>query len=71
MTPKAIEARRAYQREWRRKNKEHIAEYQRAWRMKNPDKWAACQNTYWERKAEKAEAVLREGKAIATGSEGE
>lgn len=40
MTDKAKEARRAYKREWNRKN---------------PDKVRAAQERYWRRKAEKEE----------------
>lgn len=38
MTKEAIEARRAYKREWNRKNKDRVKEHQRR---------------YWERKARK------------------
>jgi len=44
MTEKAKEARRAYQREWARKN---------------PDKVKAQQARYWEKKAEQAEAKMQ------------
>lgn len=44
MTEKAKEARRAYQREWARKN---------------PDKVKAQQERYWTRKAEQAEAKIK------------
>ncbi len=40
MDKKAIEARRAYKREWARKN---------------PDKVKAAQERYWNKRAEKAE----------------
>lgn len=44
MDKKAIEARRAYKREWARKN---------------PDKVKAAQERYWNKKAEEAEQAQR------------
>ena len=44
---KASELRRRYQREWRRKNKEKVAEYNR---------------NYWMKKAEELEGVKHDAK---------
>lgn len=72
MDEKALEARRQYQREWQRQNREKVKEYQRKWRQNNPDKvrdshreWQQqnkdkvknYQETYWTRKAIAAEAA--------------
>lgn len=51
LSEQAKEARRAYQREWRAKNKEHVRAYHKEWREKNPEKWEQAQANYWERKA--------------------
>ncbi len=65
----ALEARRAYQRENQRKNRERLKEYkrnyQREWQRANPDKVRENQRRYWERKARKAAAA---GAAIITES---
>lgn len=54
MTEEAKEARRAYKREWSRKNRDKIREYHKRWRRNNPDKVQAAQERYWERKAASA-----------------
>lgn len=51
---KAVAARRAYQREWARKN---------------PDKIRAAQERYWANKAAKAEQAEAEAKAAAEAQE--
>ncbi len=51
MTEAAKEARRAYQRQWRKENKTAIREYQRLWRNANPDRVKQYQAEYWERKS--------------------
>lgn len=50
MTDKAKEARRAYKREWNRRN---------------PDKVKAAQERYWNKKAEAAEAAKRDAESLA------
>ena len=50
-----IEARRAYHREYRKKNGDRIRERERKWRRDNPDRVKAIQRRFWEkRKHEKA-----------------
>ena len=57
MTDKAKEARRAYQKEYKRKNAEKINAYNRAWRKANPEKTRQYNQNYWSKKAaENAEA---------------
>lgn len=55
MTEAAKEARRAYAREYRKKNRERINEKHRQWQVNNPDKVKAAVSRYWERKASKEE----------------
>ena len=50
MTDEAKEARRAYQRQWRKDNRTAIREYQRNWRSENTDKVREYQERYWENK---------------------
>lgn len=47
------EARNAYYREYRRKNKKKIAEYNKSYRKKNPEKIKEANRSYWAKKAEK------------------
>lgn len=56
MTEAALEARRAYQREWRKKHPQSNKEYQREWRKNNPDKIREYQERHWEKKAAAAAA---------------
>ena len=60
MTDAAKEARRAYQRQWRKENRTAILEYQRNWRNANPDRVKQYQEEYWMRKAQQTtpEGVL-------------
>jgi hypothetical protein len=66
MTEQALEQKRAYQREWNKRNREKVKEYQQAWKSKNkdkvkeyqrewnrkhPDKVKEYQNNYWSKKA--------------------
>lgn len=48
---KAAEARRDYQRAYRKKNKKKIAKYQKEWRKKNPEKIKEINARYWAKKA--------------------
>ena len=51
MTEAAMQARREYIREWKKKNREHLQEYQRKWRKQNPEKVKQYADTYWAKKA--------------------
>lgn len=51
MTDAATEARRQYQKEYKRKNADKINEYQRKWRKANPEKVKAYEAKYWSKKA--------------------
>lgn len=51
MTEAAKEARKAYIRAWREKNRDHLKEYQNKWRKENPEKVKQYNATYWEKKA--------------------
>lgn len=52
MTDAARQARREYQRQWRKNNRAAIREYQRNWRNANPDRVKQYQEDYWVRKAQ-------------------
>ena len=51
MTEAAKEARRAYQRQWRKDHRISIREYQRNWRKQNPMRLMEYQERYWAKKA--------------------
>lgn len=51
LSKEALEARRAYQREYRKKHHEHYLERMKEWRAKNKDKVHQHNTNYWERKA--------------------
>ena len=51
MTDKANEARRAYQKAYKRKNAERINAYNRAWRKAHPEKTRQYNQNYWSKKA--------------------
>ena len=51
MTDEAKEARRKYQREYKRKNAAKINAYNRAWRKANPEKARQYNLNYWSKKA--------------------
>lgn len=58
MSESARAARYAYQKQWRRKNREKVNAYQRQWKKDNPDKVKQYNASYWEKKAaEAAEAA--------------
>lgn len=48
MSAEAVEARRAYQKEYRRRNREKINNQRKNWRAENRDKVRECQERYWE-----------------------
>lgn len=51
LTLQAQEARRNYQREYRRKNRDKINSQRKNWRADNRDKVQQYNREYWERKA--------------------
>lgn len=57
MSAEAVETRRNYQREYRRKNQAKINAKRREWRADNRDKVQQYNREYWERKAEKARNI--------------
>lgn len=59
-SPTAEDMRRAYQREWRKKNVEKIREYNKRWRMKNPEKTALYKARYWQKKADEMRQCVSE-----------
>lgn len=67
MTTKAAEAKAAYMRAWREKNRDHVRKYAAEWRKNNPDKVAKHMETYWEKQADKATDRL--AKSIAEEQE--
>lgn len=52
MTGEALEAKKAYDREYRKRNRQRINQQQKEWRRNNPDKVRAQNERYWQRKAE-------------------
>lgn len=54
MNAKATEARKAYMKQWRDKNREHLRHYSAEWRKNNPDKVAKHIEDYWIRQADRA-----------------
>lgn len=52
----ATEARKQYQREYRKKNRDKINAYRRDWNQKNPDRLKEYNRRYWERVAAKQRA---------------
>lgn len=57
MSAEAVEARRNYQREYRRKNQAKINAKRREWRADNRDKVRRYNQKYWERKAGKTKNI--------------
>ena len=51
MTKAALEAKREYDRQYRKNNRERLNEYQRKWRENNRDKQKNSNILYWERVA--------------------
>lgn len=52
MTNEALEAKKAYDREYRKRNRQRINQQQREWRARNPDMVRAQNERYWQKKAE-------------------
>ena len=57
MTAEAVEARKAYQREYRRRNRDRINSQRKNWRAENRDKVQRYNREYWERRAEKEKNI--------------
>lgn len=51
MTQEAREARAAYMKEYRKRNKDRLNAYARQWRKENPEKVASYTEKQWEKKA--------------------
>lgn len=72
LSKKALEARRAYQKAykktWNAANKDKVNAYQRKWRSQNPDKVKEYNARYWEKVADRGFQQLRE--ALGGGSHG-
>ncbi len=49
---KIREARNAYMRDYRKKNRKKIAAYEKKWRQENPEKVAEYKRKHWLKKAE-------------------
>lgn len=60
MSEEAKEARRAYKREWGRKNRAKVNAYQNKWRKDNPEKVAKYDIQFWEMKAGSNQNQMRE-----------
>lgn len=55
MDEKALEAKRKYQREWRKRNIEKVKAYQKAYREKNRSKWEKYETDFYTRLAKEQE----------------
>ena len=55
MNEKALEARRRYQREWRKKNAEKVKEYGRTYAQKNKEKQREREEAFFNRLAKENE----------------
>jgi len=62
LSQEAREARRAYKRRWREKNRERIREYDRKWRKRNPDKVKEYERRRWEKEAAMRTLLIEEEK---------
>lgn len=52
MTAEAVEARKIYQREYRRRNRDKINSQRKNWRAENRDRVRRYNRQYWERRAQ-------------------
>lgn len=57
MSAEAVEARKAYQREYRRRNRDKINSRRKNWRAENRDRVRQYNQEYWERRTEKAKGI--------------
>ena len=55
MSNAAIAARRKYQNQWAKDNRERRNEAQKRWRKENPEKVKAANRRYWEKRALKGD----------------
>lgn len=69
LTMEAAEARRNYQREYRRKNRDKINNQRKNWRAENRDKVRQYNWEYWERKAEKKKNIRASWEAYGISPE--
>src|SRR5699024_10632972 len=60
LSKEAIEKRRAYQREYYRKNRDRLREYNKNWREENKDKVKGYVKNYWERKVSEGGEEMKE-----------
>lgn len=64
MSAEAVEAKRSYHREYRRKNREKINAKRREWRANNRDKVQQCNKRYWEKQAKDRVGISSEGNEV-------
>ena len=64
MTNEAIEARKEYMREYRKKNKEKVKAYNKKWREEHPERMAAYSEKFWEKKALEAAKTFTDSKGV-------
>lgn len=57
MTSEALEAKKAYDREYRKRNRQRINLRQREWRARNRELVMAQRERYWEKKAQSIKAA--------------
>lgn len=57
---KTLEEKRAYMREWRAKNKDHIKEYKRQWNADNPDKVKEANEKWREENPDKVKEANKQ-----------
>lgn len=58
LSDSAKEARRNYEREYRKKNSEKLLEYHRNYEKNNPEKLKQYKINYWEKKASKQSEII-------------
>lgn len=71
MTNEALEAKKAYDREYRKRNRQRINQQQRKWRARNPDLVKAQNERYWEKKAKSIKTAESSGLEGVEASEKE
>lgn len=52
MSEEAKALKREYNRQWRKRNANHVKEYQKQWRSENREKEEEYNRRYWEKKAQ-------------------
>lgn len=53
------DAKAAYLREWRARNREHVSAYNKRYRQEHKAAYEAANNRYWQRKADEMNAAAR------------